>query len=102
MFGDKFNCTKCVRHRNHERIAKKQACNSVASYDILKTDDFVYKTCPGNFNDPFLNTIIAISKQVTERQNPFGGNFIDTPAKLVDVCNLVDNLIAKRRESDGK
>ena len=96
-----FNCFTCKKRKDHESAAKFLGCKEARDVPVFTSDEYKFYRCVGNFRDLNFIKYGRYAKLIRESVNPFGGAFIETPAKLVELCGLVDNLMADRNSKEA-
>ena len=113
MIEPKFNCHKCLSGKGkYERLQgeKKEIMiqknrKIKGCFDLTRdkprypTEHINYFGCIGRYRVSNFDYIMQLHSVYKKGLSPFGGNLVDAPSKIVEVCNLLDNLIAKEQEN---
>jgi hypothetical protein len=92
----KFDCFSCVKGKNHEAAKRTYGCVEAKDSHVFVSDEYKFYKCVGNYRDINFGKFVRYSELIKKSINPFGGPFIETPAKLVELCSLIDNLITEK------
>lgn len=85
------------------KMRKLKGCWDISEKPRVEVDDIKYKTCPGNYYDGSVVSLIEMFSRFENGIMPFEGGYGDQPAKLINAFNLIDAIRRqKQTEADDK
>lgn len=103
-----FRCSICTNKYQNEpdkqkRLFQNHSCDSIKQKPIFTyrpethfmkgSQKIDYFTCIGNFYSPYWANIINYYEKYSKGVMPYSEGFMETPAKFVEIMDLVHNLI---------
>ncbi len=92
MTNSSYSCHSCINQRGEKRkIDAKRAymgCFEIREKPVTMINNVEFYTCPGNFNAPYFTHLYSLYKNYEK----YGLDYESTPAKLVDLYNLIDSI----------
>lgn len=105
FYDKQYNCYFCKKQPGHPAtirgLREIKGC-----FDIFdkpgKFDKVAYYTCIGNFYSPQVAQLWELFKNYEKGMMPFPGSYMDQPAKIIDIFQLMDSIRTQEIERKKK
>ena len=93
LADNRYLCTACTSHRNHEKIKKLYRCEDRAPEPVhtVMQEDVVlkYDRCVGNYFNHQVVQWVEVANQADKGLLPFAGGYLEQPNKAIEIIRMI-------------